>query len=713
MDPEIRRRRTLEAIRRVLVRETLDRPLVVVFEDLHWVDAATQAFLELLVDGLATVRLLLLVNYRPQYRHAWGSKTYYTQLRLDPLGPEEAQELLTALLGEAAGPDLDPLRSLIFERTEGNPFFMEEMVQVLAEEGVLVGERGGYRLERAPSELHIPATVEGILAARIDRLPAEEKELLQTLAVVGKEFPLGLARRVAERGEGDLNRLLSRLQGGEFLYEQPAFPDPEYTFKHALTQQVAYESLLVERRKVLHERAGRAIEALYPAALDAHYGELAHHYGRSDDGSKAVEYLHLAGRQAVDRSAYAEAIEHLTGGLERLRALPETPERDQQELLLQMALGAVWMVRRGWTEPEVEAAYVRARVLCGRVGDPAQLFTALQGLFTFHLNSADYSEARDLAQELLGLAERSREPALLTVAHLVAGASAFWHGELGVARAHLEESIALYEPQRHQTHELLYAGTDPGVFALGYLSLVLGSLGYWERGRARAQEGLQLARELSHPFSIATALNWVAIDRLFTGEPQRALEQSEALIALATEHGFPRFLGGGTIFQAWALVELGRVEEGLTRMRPAADAMRDAGLYRGMAFLLVQLAQACGRAGLANEGLAAVADAFDHAERTGERISLSGAHTTRGDLLLSVSEGDEAEACFRQALELARSQEARSDELRAATRLARLWQRQGKRQEARELLAPVYGWFTEGFDTRDLKEAKALLEELA
>jgi predicted ATPase/class 3 adenylate cyclase len=715
MDPEIRRRRTLEAIRRVLVRETLDRPLVLVFEDLHWVDSETQALLELLVEGLATVRLLLLVNYRPQYRHEWGSKTYYTQLRLDPLGPEEAQELLTALLGEAAtGADVDSLRSQILERTEGNPFFMEEMVQTLAEEGVLAGERGGYRLESAPRELHIPATVEGVLAARIDRLPAEEKELLQTLAVVGKEFPFGLAHRISDLGEGDLHRLLSRLQAGEFLYEQPAFPEPEYTFKHALTQQVAYESLLVDRRKVLHERAGRAIEALHPGTLDAHYGELAHHYGRSEDSRKAVEYLHLAGRQAVERSAYGEAIEHLTGGLERLQALPETPQRDQQELLLQMALGPVWMATRSWSAPEVEAAYARARVLCGRVGDPAQLFSALQGLFTFHQARGDHLGARDLAQEALSLAKRLREPALLMLAHSIAGAGAFWAGELGTARTHLEEALALYAPERHRSHQFLRGGADPGVFSLGYLGNVLTFLGYPEQARVRDQEALQLAHELSHPFSIATALSWVAGHRLIAGEPQPALEQSEALIALATEDGFPRWLGFGTFLLGWALAELGQEKQGLERMRPVADTMRAAGMRMGMPGLLVQVAQAYGRAGLADEGLAAVAEALELVEQTGERVGVAELHATRGGLLLAASEGNEAEAeaCFRQALDVARSQGARSFELVAATGLARLWQQQGKRKEASELLAPVYDWFTEGFDTRDLKEARALLDEL-
>jgi predicted ATPase len=429
---------------------------------------------------------------------------------------------------------------------------------------------------------------------------------------------------------------------------------------------------------------------------------------------KAVEYLHLAGQQAVDRSVYAEAIEHLTRGLERLEALPETPERDQQELLLQTALGPVWMVTRSWSAPEVEVAYARARALCGRVGDPAQLFSALLGLFTFHVTRADHSEARDLAQELLPLAERSREPALLVLAHLSVAASAFWRGEPGTARAHSEKAIALYAPERHRTHASLFAGTDPGVWALLYLGQVLRLLGYWDQGRPRTQEALQLARELSHPFSIATALNYVALNHLLAGEPQCALEQAEALIALATEQGFPRWLGAGVYVQASALVELGQVEEGLTRMRPLTEGFQAAGMRMGMPALLIQLAEACGRAGLAGEGLAAVAEALDLVERTGERFLAAMLHATRGDLLLAASEGDEAEAeaCFHRALDVARSQEARFFELLAATRLARLWQRQGKCKEARELLAPVYGWFTEGFDTRGLKEAKALLDEL-
>jgi hypothetical protein len=277
MDPQIKRRRTFEAIKRLLVRESLNQPLILIFEDLHWLDNESEAFLNVLREGMATARILLLVNYRPEYRHEWGSKTYYSQLRLDPLGKEEAQELLTALLGVG----LKPLKQLILEKTEGNPFFMEEVVQTLAEERVLVGERGNYRLEKAPTTLHIPTTVQGVLAARIDRLPTKEKALLQTLAVIGKEFSLSLLQKVVEKPEDDLHRLLSHLQTAEFIYEQPAFPEPEYTFKHALTQEVAYNSLLIEQRSVLHERTAQAIEELYRYRLEDHYGELAHHYSRS------------------------------------------------------------------------------------------------------------------------------------------------------------------------------------------------------------------------------------------------------------------------------------------------------------------------------------------------------------------------------------------------------------------------------------------------
>jgi len=398
MDPQIRRRRTFEALKKLFLRESLNQPLILIFEDLHWIDSETQGFLDVLSESVASAKVLLLVNYRPEYRHEWGSKTYYTQLRLAPLERAEAEEFLDVLLGETVGAHgrapLQTLKQLILEKTDGTPFFMEEIVQELMEQGVLVRTDGKAALGGRPVEgtpirvplqgLHLPTTVQGVLAARIDRLAPEEKALLQQLAVIGREFPLSLVRQVVPQPEEELYRILASLQRKEFLYEQPAFPEVEYRFKHALTQEVAYGTVLQERRKALHERTAQAVETLYRATLDEHYSELAHHYTRSGKTEKAVAYLHLAGQQAVQRSANVEAITHLTTALELLNTLPDTRTRTQQELMLQVTLGVPLQATRGFSSPEVKATYARARELCQQVGETRQLLLILSGLRTFH-----------------------------------------------------------------------------------------------------------------------------------------------------------------------------------------------------------------------------------------------------------------------------------------------------------------------------------------
>ncbi|MBV8360443.1 MAG: AAA family ATPase, partial [Deltaproteobacteria bacterium] len=335
MDPQIRRRRTYDAIKRVLLRESLNQPLIVIFEDLHWIDADTQGLLEVMCDSIASARMLLLVNYRPEYRHEWGGRSYYTQLRLDPLGPAGAGEMLSALLGDS--PELTPVKQAIAARTEGNPFFIEEIVQALFEEGVLTGN-GRVKLGRPFSQKSIPTTVQGMLAARIDRLPREEKELLQTLAAIGREFPLRLAQHVAGCPEPQLEGVLAHLQSAEFIHEQPAASDIEYIFKHALTQEVSYNSLLIEHRKLLHERIAGAIESLFADCLDDHLKDLAHHYRRSNNTVKAVEYLRRAGEQAAVRAFYEEAIELLNSALELLEKVDDGKARDAHELAIRTAL---------------------------------------------------------------------------------------------------------------------------------------------------------------------------------------------------------------------------------------------------------------------------------------------------------------------------------------------------------------------------------------
>src|SRR4029077_18074679 len=380
----------------------------------------------LLADSIGTAKILLLVNYRPEYSHQWNSKTYYTQLRLDPLGKKGTEEMLSALLGD--GKDLIPLKRLMVDRTEGNPFFMEEIVQALFEDGVLQ-RNGAVKLARSMNAVKVPATVQAVLASRIDRMPAEEKELLQTLAVLGREFPLGLVQRVTRKPEHELERMLSRLQTGEFIYEQPATGDVEYTFKHALTQEVAYNALLVERRKLLHERAGMALESMFAGQLDDHLDELAHHYNRSDNVAKAVEYLGRAGQQALQRSAYADAISSLSGAINLVHNLQDRPERIRRELLLRLALGPALIAVKGWASPEVERVYTRARELCEQLGDAPELFPALFGLWLLHLLRGELRKAYELAEPLMRLMQSAHDPALLLYARFALGDISFWMGE--------------------------------------------------------------------------------------------------------------------------------------------------------------------------------------------------------------------------------------------------------------------------------------------
>src|SRR5262249_35177357 len=436
--------------------ESQVQPLLLVFEDLHWIDSETQALLDSLVESLPTTRILLLVNYRPEYQHGWGSKTYYTQLRMDPLPPVSADELLKALLGGDSS--LAPLTHLLIARTEGNPFFLEESVRTLVETGVLVGEPGAYRLAQALPTVQVPATVQAVLAARIDRLPPEEKHLLQAAAIIGKDVPATLLQAIAEVPVAAVQRSVGHLQAAEVLYETRLFPEVEYTFKHALTQEVAYNAVLLERRRLLHERAAQAIERLFAERLAEHYPALAHHYSHSGNTAKAVDYLHRAGQQAVERSAYADAISHLTAALNLLTTLPESRTRHQQELGVQMTLGLAWIATRGTNAPEVERLYTRAHELCEQVGEPRQLSRVLWCLWAVYGERGARQRQRASAEQILHLAQRFQDSDLLLAAHHVLWATLLTGGELTAARAHQEQGLRLYEPQQHRAHAALYSG---------------------------------------------------------------------------------------------------------------------------------------------------------------------------------------------------------------------------------------------------------------
>jgi predicted ATPase len=708
MDPQIRRRRTQEVIKRILLRESLNQPLIVIFEDLQWIDGETQALLNLLVDAIASARILLVVNYRPDYHHDWGSRTHYTQLRLDPLGRESAAEMLSALLGDE--PELEPLRRLIADKTEGNPFFLEEIVQALFEQRVLT-RNGSVKVTHPLSAIKIPPTVQAVLASRIDRLPPIEKELLQTLAVIGREFTLPLILRMTGASEAEVERLLSDLQSAEFIYEHPAFPDPEYSFKHALTQEVAYNSVLIERRKLLHERVAEAIESLYANGLEDRFAELAHHYGRSSNLLKAVEYLGRAGQQALQRSAYSDAIAKLHAAIDLLQKLPRSTDLLGRELQLQLELVQALIGFQGWAAPDTELTYGRVCDLAERLSESYEFASGLWGLWVVNLLRAQLPQARDLAEKLVRLAEGVQEPALSVPAYLALGPTLTWLGEVSEAGRYFEKAMSIYDPRHHGSVARLYGGVDPRIFSFGYWLWTLWHLGYPDKALQLSKEAFALAHALSEPHSQAFALTFAAYLHQCRREVDETEQRVQSLISISEKHGLPNYLAWATILRGWTVSQRGCHSEGISEMHDGLIALQATGEQTSSAYHLTVLVEQCHKSGRMAQGSQFLTTAFNLVEAKNIRLYEAEVHRLRAELLVAVDE-DQAERCFRRAVDVARSQGTKSLQLRASLSLARLLGKQGRRDEARTTLAEIYNWFTEGFDTRDLQEAKQLLNEL-
>jgi predicted ATPase len=586
-----------------------------------------------------------------------------------------------------------------------------------------------------------------VLAARIDRLTAEEKAFLQQLSVIGRQFPASLVKHVVPQAEDELYQVLSSLQRKEFLYEQPAFPEVEYLFKHALTQEVAYNSVLIERRKALHEQTAQAIEQLFHDQVDDHYSELAHHYSRSENTQKAIDYLYLAGQQAVQRSANQEAINHLTAALDLIKTLPDTAERVRQELDIEITLGPVLTITQGYATPEIGTIYARAQELCQQVDESPQLGRVLRGLWGFYVARGGHTTAREFGEQLVRLAQRTQDSSLLVEGYYALGASLMWLGELNAAHHHVEQGIAIYSPQKHRSHTFLY-GQDPGVFCRCYAAETLWALGYPDQGLKRVEEALSLAQEIAHPYSLAIALLVAGAAHSLRREGQQVQRYLQALLALCNEQGFLYMSALGTPYQGWALAEQGKMEEGIPQIRQGIAAIRATGAEGILTWDLGKLAEAQGWAGKNEEGLETLAEALEIVQKTEERWWEAELYRLKGELTLQQwkvesqksqvpnpqpltpnpqAEGErEAEACFLKAIDVARHQQAKSLELRGVMSLVRLRQQQAsehgagsteqgvrtKLAEAHRMLSEIYHWFTEGFDTADLRDAKALLDEL-
>jgi predicted ATPase len=506
---------------------------------------------------------------------------------------------------------------------------------------------------------------------------------------------------------------LGRLVEAEIVYQRGVPPQATYTFKHALIQAAAYESLLKSTRQQYHQRIAQTLEAQFPEAIDTQPELLAHHYTEAGLREQALPYWHHAGQRALQHSAHQEAVQHLTTALELLATLPETPGRAQQELDLQMALGPAVIATRGPAAPEVERLYARAQVLCQQVGETPQLLPTLRGLCWFYRTRGVLPTARELGEQLYRLAQRAADPTHLLEAHDALGSTLLFLGAYAAARTHLEQGIALADPAEQRAQALRY-GVAPGVWCRDLAAWALWCLGYPTQAVQRTQEARALAQGLDHPPSLAFAQFYAVALHHRRREVPTVQAQAEVLLTLATVHGFPQHRGFGTFFRGWALAMQGQRAVGPAQMHQGLEAIVATGLRLGRPEFLVLLAEATGHAGQVAEGLRLLAEALAAFEESGRGDALAEAYRLQGTLLLRQPAPDvaQAEACFQQALTIARRQQATSWELRATVSLARLWQQQGKQAEARELLAPVYNWFTEGFDTADLQEAKALLEEL-
>ena len=558
-----------------------------------------------------------------------------------------------------------------------------------------------------------------MLLARLDRLAAA-KEVAQLAAALGREFGYELLAAVAPWDAVVLQGALARLVGAELLYQRGLPPQATYVFKHALVQEAAYQSLLKRRRQQFHRRIAEALATRFPEVVERQPEALARHYTEAGQAAQAVPAWLRAGERAAARSANAEAVAHLSRGLAALEALPApkrldgAQERARQELALQLALGPALRAVRGHTAPEVEQAYARARALCQQIGEAAAVFPALWGLANLHMVRAEYRTARELAEQCVRLARRQHDPALLVAAHGALGMILLWLGDLVPATEHLDRAIGLYDPVQHPQHAHRF-GMDRGVIDLTYGAWLHWLRGYPDQGRERSRTAVALARGLGHPFTLATALSFTALLHTLRPEAQAALEEAEAAVDLATEHGYPQLAALGAAVGGWALAVQGRGAAGASRLREGMGAWRAMGSKLWWPTFLALLAEVHLQQHRVEPALAAVAEALAAVEATGERWYEAELHRLRGEALLSRAPGgpaEEAEACFLRAIGVARRQGAKSLELRAAVDLARLWQRQGQVTEARELLSGTYGWFTEGFDTADLQAAQALLREL-
>ncbi len=706
---EKRKEMTLAALMRQL-QSLADRfPVLFFVEDAHWIDPTTLDLLTRIIDRIQQMRVLLLVTFRPEFNPIWQERGHVTSLTLSRLPRRHCTELVTAITGGKALPP--EVKQTILAKADGVPLYIEELTRNVLESGLLTEEAYSYTLKDALRELSIPESLQASLMERVDRL-GPVKEIVQTGAAIGREFTYDLLQATGEATDSQLRNALDLFVASGLIFQEGEIPAAKYLFKHALVQKAAYSTLLKKPRQLLHARIAKTLESSFIERVKREPELLAYHYEQAGLPGPAVDYWHLAARSAAERSANIEALNHFNRALHLLKDLPQGPERNTLELELLIARGAPLLSVKGYASDEMEQNYSRAKDLSQEIGDPVHQFRAIWGLWVFRLVRGQLTDARGLAESLLALANREQSSDLLVEAHRNLGTTYFWLGRFDEARTHLLTAKALYDRKQHRSHALLY-GQDPGITARIYLARTVWILGEVEQAETLALEAIGMARELDHPFTLAFTLAFLSWAYSTFRNANRTLELTDEAIAVSTRYSFELGLAWATASQGWALAENGQAE-GVNRLISGLSATRAIGASVNNTATLALLAKIYLQEKRFSEGLAAIEDAQKIAVTQGERFWQAELFRLKGELLLGQSDQsvNEAEQCFCEALEIARNQNAKMLELRAATSLARLWKNLNKLDDAKSTLSFVYSGFTEGFESRDLVEAKTVLEQL-
>jgi class 3 adenylate cyclase/predicted ATPase len=706
--PQRKKERILEALIRQLDGLASRQPVVMVFEDAHWIDPTSRELLDLIVERVRNLPVLLIVTFRPEFQPPWTGQPQVSMVTLNRLDRHDRTVLVEQIAGGKALPG-DVIDQIV-DRTDGVPLFVEELTKSVLESGLLREEVDRYVLDGALPPFAIPITLNDSLMARLDRL-ASVRHVAQIGAAIGREFSYRLLRVVSRLPEDELQAALGRLAASELIFQRGAPPDAVYTFKHALVQDAAHGSLLRNTRQQLHAQIAEALEAHFPELMENQPELFAQHYAEAGLVEKSVACWGKAGRRSAARSAMAEAAAQLQKGLDQLELLPDTPEQQRQELEFRSALGAVLIAVKGIAAPETGHAYARARKLWEQLGSPSEFLGIPYGQSFHHAFRGELDLARRLDEDLLRLSRQRNNSAGLVLGHLSPGRNVMYTGRFARSRAHLEEALSLYDPISHRSlvHQ---GGIHPHVNSQAFLGIVLFCLGFPDQALARSSAAIAEARRLVHSTSLASSVGLDVILLSLVGDDAVMGERVDELIVVAAEQGFPQWRALGMIYRGWVKVKNGDVTEGISLLRGGASAYRATGAEAWTPYYIALLARACEIAGEVEEALTVLDDALRIVERTGERWFVAELNRHNGQLLLRQGHPEAVEDLYRKAMSIAEEQGAKLWELRAAASLARLRRDQGHEAEARDLLSPVYAWFTEGFVTPDLKEAKALLDEL-